>query len=84
MNSNNNEEQQSAAEDNEMSYIDRVVFEAGGTADDIKESAILAGEQGGENAADDCSVWSEMGGRDSDVDESSDEEKEYDSDEESI
>ena len=84
MNSNNNEEQQSAAEDNEMSYIDRVVFEAGGTADDIKESAILAGEQGGENAADDCSVWSEMGGRDSDVDESSDEEMEYDSDEESI
>ena len=68
---NNNEEQQHVAENNEMSYIDRVVFQAGGTADDVKESAILAGEQGGENVADDSSIWSEA--NDSDADESSDE-----------
>jgi len=78
---NNDEEQQSAQDDNnEMSYFDRVVFEAGGTADDIKESAILEGEQGGEN--DDVSIWSEA--NDLDATETSDEEMEYDSDEDSV
>jgi len=76
---NNDEEQQSSAENNDMSYFDRVVFEAGGTADDIKESAILEGEQGGEN--DDVSIWSEV---EESSDESSDEEMEYDSDEDSV
>jgi len=48
------------AENNDMSYIDRVVFQAGGTADDVKdEYHIKDGEQGGENDADDGSMWSE-------------------------
>jgi len=74
---NNEERQQSAAENNEMSYFDRVVLEAGGTADDIKE-----GKRYG-NVSDDVSIWSETNDSDA-VDESSDEEMEYDSDEDSI
>jgi len=74
---NNNEEQQHVAENNDMSYIDRVVFQAGGTADDVKEGKIYGDD------SDDVSIWSETNDSGA-VDESSDEEMEYDSDEDSI
>ena len=71
MNNDNEEQQLAAAENNEMSYFDRVVFEAGGTADNVE---IRDG-----NAEDDSSIWSET--KDSDAaGETSDEEMEYDSD----
>ena len=79
MNSNNDEEQQSAAENNDISYIDRLVLEAGGIVDDVKgDTTMKDGEKSGENEADDSSIWSEANN------ESSDEEMEYDSDEDSI
>ena len=63
-----------------MSYFDRIVFEAGGTSDDVKSDCIEDEEQDqdGENAADDGSIWSDIG------EELSDEDMDYDSDEDSI
>ena len=80
---NNNEEQQSAQDNNnEMSYFDRVVFEAGGTADDVNGDISSSDDEqdGKTDVEDDSSIWSEV----VDADESSDEEMEYDSDEDSV
>jgi len=80
---NKNEEQQHVAEieiNNEMSYIDRLVIENGGTADDVNiDIPIRNGEEDDESDEEDnSSIWSGTG-------ESSDEEMmDYDSDEDSI
>ena len=73
--------------DGAISYFDRVVFEAGGTAGDVNIDNNAAGEVGGGgdavdngmDAADDGSVWSMI-----EEDEESNDEMDFDSDEDSI